>query len=160
MQGSRKRVELTRGRGTQPDVALEHPNGRLIGIAGRITLMDMLFIAASILAAVAGQLVLKHGMTQLGSQSLTLSPTGVFDLVWRVGTSPWVLLGIGFYVTGMFFWLMVLSRVDLSFAYPMLSISYVIVLGSSWLLLGESISVLRIVGVLAIMGGVAIVSQS
>ena len=123
-------------------------------------MMDMLFIAASILAAVAGQIVLKHGMTQLGSQSLSLSPGGVFEMVWRMGTSPWVLLGIGFYVTGMFFWLMVLSRVDLSFAYPMLSLSYVLVLGSSWLLLGESLSALRIVGVLAIMAGVAVVSQS
>lgn len=123
-------------------------------------MMTVMFISVSIVAAVAGQIVLKHGMTRMGVQSLTLSPSGVFDVMWRIATSPWIVLGIAIYVSGTFFWLMVLSRVDLSFAYPMTSMSYILIVLSSWLILGEAISPLRIAGVMTVCVGVLLISQS
>jgi len=74
--------------------------------------------------------------------------------------SPWVILGVAIYVAGTFFWLMVLSRVDLSFAYPMTSLSYLLIVLSSWYFLGESISPLRIIGVLTVIIGVSLIAQS
>lgn len=118
----------------------------------------ILFISMSVFAGVAGQLSLKHGMSQLGAQSLNAST--LVSMVGRIVLSPWVMLGLVIYGAGTFFWLMVLSRVDLSFAYPMLSTSYVLVLATSWLFLGESISVLRIIGVVTILAGVIFISQS
>lgn len=118
----------------------------------------MLFILTSICAGVCGQLVLKYGMTQLGAQ--TISSGNLLSLVTRLAFSPWVLLGLTIYAAGTFFWLMVLSRVDLSFAYPMTSMSYVLIIGSSWMFLGESISLLRIAGVLTVVTGVILISQS
>lgn len=118
----------------------------------------LLFIAISIFAGVSGQLVLKRGMTQLGAQ--TLSATNLIETITRVALSPWVIGGLMIYVAGTFFWLMVLSRVDLSFAYPMTSMSYVLIVFSSWYLLGESISLLRIAGVLTVIVGVMLISQS
>ena len=118
----------------------------------------IIFIMASVCAGVAGQLALKHGMSQLGAQSLNVAT--VTSMVGKIIMSPWVILGLVIYAGGTFFWLMVLSRVDLSFAYPMLSTSYVLVLGTSWLFLGESISMLRIVGVVTILFGVILISQS
>jgi drug/metabolite transporter (DMT)-like permease len=57
-------------------------------------------------------------------------------------------------------WFYVLTKVDLSIAYPFLALSYVLVLLFSWLILGESISALRIVGVSVISCGVILVAKS
>lgn len=118
----------------------------------------IVFILASVCAGVAGQLALKYGMSQLGAQSL--SPSTLTSMLTRIILSPWVVLGLAIYGAGTFFWLMVLSRVELSFAYPMLSLSYVLIIASSWLFLGESIGLLRIIGVVTIMAGVIFISQS
>jgi drug/metabolite transporter (DMT)-like permease len=118
----------------------------------------MLFISVSICAGVAGQLMLKRGMTILGAQSL--SGSSIVDVVLRMALSPWVILGLTIYVAGTFFWLMVLSRIDLSFAYPMTSMSYILIVLSSWYFLGESISPLRIAGVVTIIAGVSLIAQS
>lgn len=131
---------------------------RLVRVLGENPLTTVVFIAVSICAGVAGQLVLKRGMTVLGAQSLT--STNVFDVALRMVLSPWVIGGLAIYVAGTFFWLMVLSRVDLSFAYPMTSLSYLLIVLSSWYFLGESISPLRIVGVLTIVAGVSLIAQS
>jgi drug/metabolite transporter (DMT)-like permease len=107
---------------------------------------------------VGGQLLLKRGMTLLGEQSL--SPSGLVGVGARMALSPWVILGIMVYVSGTFFWLIALSRVELSFAYPFASLSYVLILASSWLFLGESINALRLLGVVAICIGVLVISLS
>lgn len=120
--------------------------------------MTLTCILLSTVLGVGGQLLLKHGMTRLGAQ--TLSPSNVGEVGLRIATSPWVILGIAVYVSGTFFWLVALSRVDLSYAYPFASLSYVLILASSWLLLGEAVSVLRLLGVVAICLGVFIVALS
>lgn len=117
-----------------------------------------LFIAISICAGVSGQLVLKRGMTALGAQSFNGS--NIVDVAMRMALSPWVIGGIAIYIAGTFFWLMVLSRVELSFAYPMTSMSYLLIVLSSWYFLGESISLLRIVGVVTVIIGVSLIAQS
>lgn len=130
----------------------------MISVLGGNPVTTILFISLSIFAGVFGQLALKYGMTQLGAQSISASTlTTVFS---RIVFSPWILLGLLIYGAGTFFWLMVLSRVDLSFAYPMLSMSYVLIIGSSWMFLGESVSLLRLAGVVTIITGVIFISQS
>jgi drug/metabolite transporter (DMT)-like permease len=115
-------------------------------------------ILLSTVLGVGGQLLLKRGMTLLGEQSL--SPAGLVGVGARMALSPWVILGIMVYVSGTFFWLIALSRVELSFAYPFASLSYVLILGSSWLFLGETINALRLLGVVAICIGVLVISLS
>ena len=115
-------------------------------------------ILLSTVLGVGGQLLLKRGMTLLGEQSL--SPAGLVSVGARMALSPWVILGIMVYVSGTFFWLIALSRVELSFAYPFASLSYVLILASSWLFLGETMNVLRLMGVVAICVGVLIISLS
>lgn len=125
---------------------------------GDSPLTTVMFIAISICAGVAGQLVLKRGMTMLGAQSL--SESNIVAVALRMALSPWVIAGLSIYVAGTFFWLMVLSRVDLSFAYPMTSLSYLLIVLTSWYFLGESVSPLRIVGVITIVAGVSLIAQS
>jgi drug/metabolite transporter (DMT)-like permease len=120
--------------------------------------MTLTCILLSTILGVAGQLLLKRGMTMLGAQSLT--PSSLMDVAWRIGTSPWVILGIAIYVSGTFFWLVALSRVELSFAYPFASLSYVLIIAAAWALLGESVSPMRLAGVVTICLGVFFVSLS
>jgi drug/metabolite transporter (DMT)-like permease len=64
------------------------------------------------------------------------------------------------YAFSVLFWLVGLSRVPLSYAYPFLSLSYVVILAASYFVLGEQVSVLRLAGVGLICGGVISVAYS
>jgi uncharacterized membrane protein len=110
------------------------------------------------ITGVAGQLMLKVGMAQMGALEISLA--AVPELLWRMACSPWVLGGLAVYVSGIFFWLLALNRVELSYAYPFASLSYVLIFLCSWLLLGERISVARVVGMLVICLGVVLVARS
>jgi undecaprenyl phosphate-alpha-L-ara4N flippase subunit ArnE len=69
-------------------------------------------------------------------------------------------LGLTFYVMGAAFWLMVLSKLDLSLAYPMLALTYVLIPLASQFILGEQVPALRWLGVGVIFVGVVIVAQT
>jgi len=121
-----------------------------------LIVLVLLFVA--ILLSVTGELLLKHGVNQLGI--LELRTDNLVPVFIRVFTNPFVLLGFIFLFGGSIFWLSMISRVPLSYAYPMLSTSYILVLGASWLFLGEQINPVQIIGVLVIMLGVSLVFWS
>lgn len=116
------------------------------------------YILVSVVAGATGQILLKKGMIVMGP--VTLSADQLFNTLWRIGTNPYVIIGLIIYVTGTVFWLAALSRVDLSYAYPFASLSYVVMLIASWQLFSEDITLLRIVGTLVICVGVLLVSRS
>ena len=77
----------------------------------------------------------------------------------RVLLNPLIFVGMLFYVVNVFLWFDVISKANLSYVYPFLSMSYAAVVLASWLLLGEHLTWQRIVGVGIITVGVWIVSQ-
>ena len=115
-------------------------------------------IVLSGLLGVAGQIVLKQALVGIGQLPLgfATAPT----VVWQLATNPLVLGGLTVYVSGTFFWLVALSWVDLSYAYPFASLNYMFVLGASWLILGERPTPPRLMGVLAICLGVWFLSRT
>ena len=120
--------------------------------------MSIIYILVSVLFGAVGQILLKKGMGSMGPVTLTLQ--GLPSTLWRMGTNLYVIGGLLIYVTGTVFWLAALSRVDLSYAYPFASLSYVIMLAASWLLFHEDITMLRVVGTVVIALGVIIISRS
>ena len=118
--------------------------------------LSLLFVA--ILLTVTGELMLKHGMNQHGVLEVELGT--VLTTFFRVFSNPFIFFGFVFIFSGSLFWLAVISRVPLSFAYPMLSSSYVLVVFASWLFLGERLTVERIAGVFIIIVGVSLVFRS
>ncbi len=74
--------------------------------------------------------------------------------------SPWVFTGLSLAFISALFWLTVLARVDLSFAYPMVSLGYVLVVLLSFLIFKENVTLIRWIGVLVICLGVYLVSRS
>jgi len=104
-------------------------------------------------------LTLKTGMTRVGAIGAESLATPV-DLAVRVLLQPLVIFGLGCYVLGAAVWLIVLSRVPLSLAYPSLAVSYVLTALLAWTLLGEHISGLRWAGIATICMGVVLISRS
>ena len=116
------------------------------------------YILASGILGVAGQITLKRGLATIGP--LTLTPDALPGVIASLALNPLVILGLAVTVSGTFFWLITLSRVDLSFAYPFASLNYVLILATSWWLLDERVSMVRLLGVLAICLGVCLVMRT
>jgi multidrug transporter EmrE-like cation transporter len=115
----------------------------------------ILYILVSVFFSVVGQLLLKVGMNKLGS--VTLNPNQLFSILWRMFTNPAVFFGLALYFIGTIFWLAALSRVDLSYAYPFASLSYVVMLMASWMVFDEKITLARIIGTVVICAGVLLI---
>ncbi len=105
-----------------------------------------------------GELLLKAGMNRVGV--LHLSPGQFIPTLVRAFMDPYVFGGFALIFGGSIFWLAVISRVQLSWAYPMLSLGYVFVVLLSWWFLNEAITPLRLLGVFVIVAGVFLVSRS
>ncbi len=118
----------------------------------------LLYILAAGILGVIGQVTMKRGLAQIGP--IVLDPATLPTTILSLALNPLVVLGLVITVSGTFFWLITLSRVDLSFAYPFASLNYVFILAASWFLLGETITPIRLLGVLAICTGVCLVMRT
>ena len=118
----------------------------------------LVYILPSVVTAVIGQLLLKHGMSGMGA--LSLGECSVVSLVVRVFTNPWVILGLACYVGGLIFWLIALSRAPLSFVYPFAALTMAMVVLSSAVIFHETLTPLRLIGVAVIVTGVFVVARS
>lgn len=119
---------------------------------------NLVFIIVSGILGTIGQIIMKQGTAPL--KSMTIGLDTIPSIVVSLAFNPLVVLGVAVYVSGTFFWLVALSRVDLSYAYPFASINYLFILFASWLVLGEQPSPTRIVGVMTICIGVWAISRT
>lgn len=115
-------------------------------------------ILFTVLTNAVAQIMLKRGMLTLGP--LDLSAASPIVTIFRVVFQPFVFGGLCVFVISMASHLYVLSKAELSFAYPFLSLAYVVVLGFAWLSFGEQVGVLRIAGVALICLGTVLVARS
>lgn len=118
----------------------------------------VVYILISVLGSAVGQLLLKKGMNSLGPITLTLNQLP--SVLWNMATNPNVIIGLTIYLIGTIFWLAALSRVDLSYAYPFASLSYIIMLVASWQMFDEKISLSRLLGTLVIGIGVLLIYRN
>lgn len=119
---------------------------------------QMTLLLVTVTLNVAGQYLMKRGMSDVGVISGNLS--ALAGSLATAFMNPYVLAGVGAYGFSSIFWLVLLSRVDLSYAYPALSLGYVLVTLVSALALGEQVSALRWAGVMIISIGVIMVARS
>lgn len=116
------------------------------------------YILISVLTTTAGQLLLKKGMNILGS--VTLSFDQLLPTIWKMATNLYVLIGFLILLGSNVFWLAALSRVELSYAYPFVSISYVIMLVASWIMFDEKITLSRLLGTIVIGIGILLIYRN
>lgn len=110
-------------------------------------------LLVAIALTVTGEVLLKLGMNTIGDE-FAFTPA----MFIRTFTQWQVFLGFVLIFGGSLFWLYVISRFDLSFAYPILAFNYVAILLPAWLLLGERVTPNKIIGSLIIVAGVIVVT--
>jgi len=115
-------------------------------------------ILFTVLTNAAAQIVLKQGMLVLGTFEFTAN--GIGTALPRLVINPYFLLGLVLFVVSLGSHLLVLSRVDLSFAYPFLSLAYVVVLVCAYLVFDENLNFSRICGIVLICIGTIFISRS
>jgi drug/metabolite transporter (DMT)-like permease len=116
------------------------------------------FILFTVLTNAAAQLLLKQGMMSLGSISFTADT--MIQRMFQIVFNPWVFAGLVTFVISMASHLYVLSKVDLSYAYPFLSLAYVAVAVCAWLLFKEELGGMKIAGIAFICVGTVLIAQS
>lgn len=118
----------------------------------------VLVFAVSTLCTVFSQVALKYGLKQIGVESFKLSilPSLSLKMLGNLFVWGWFI----FALIAMFLWIWGLAFVDLSWAYPFLSLGYVIVVVSAALFLHESISILRWTGVALISIGMLLIYKT
>ena len=104
------------------------------------------------------QLLLKAGTNAVGHFEFTAS--NIVPIGTRLALHPAILAGMACYVVSLVVWIMGLSRVQVSVAYPMLSIGYLINAVAAWYLFGEALGAQRMVGIGTIIVGVFLVARS
>ena len=123
-----------------------------------MTSLTFSLIATGVLLNAAAQLLLKAGTNAVGH--FEFSAANVVPVGWRLATEPHIAAGMACYAVSLVVWILGLSRVPVSVAYPMLSLGYVVNALAAWWLFGESITAQKIAGIGFILVGVWLVARS
>ena len=121
-------------------------------------LIEFTLILCGVLLNAAAQLFLKAWVRQIGHFDFTRA--NILPIGWSVATNAPIIGGLSCYVISVGIWILALSRVEVSIAYPMLSIGYVVNALLAWWLFGEIISAQRLAGIAVIIIGVVLVARS
>ena len=113
----------------------------------------------SVILNTLGQLLFKVGLNQIGA--FNFSPANLIQFGCKVVTNLSVMSGLLIYVISTIVWFLVLSRADVSFAYPLVSIGYIFNSFAAYYFLHEhAFSPMRLAGTLVIIVGVVLICQS
>ena len=115
-------------------------------------------VMLGVLLNAAAQLLLKAGTNTVGQ--FEFSGANIVPVGMKFAAEPHILGGLACYVVSVVVWIMALSRVEVSIAYPMLSVGYVVNAVAAWYLFGEQVTVERLVGIGIIILGVFVVARS
>lgn len=118
--------------------------------------MKIVLILSSVLLNCLAQLLIKKGMIQVGEIAIIQFTDNFFKIV----TNIWLWFAIIALGLSLLLWVIVLSKVDVSYAYPFTSLGFVFLLILGNLCFNETISLLKILGVIVISIGVFIISKS
>ena len=126
-----------------------------------MNIATFLFIVGGVLLNSVAQLLLKAGARNVGEIHIDLGNLGeMIALGWRVATQLPIIGGLTCYVLSVVLWIVALSRVDVSVAYPMLSLGYVVAAVGAWWLFGEVLSLQRMAAIGIILVGVALLART
>ena len=112
------------------------------------------FVLVCIVFTVLGQLLIKWQAMSAGSLPAGWPARISFFL--NLILNPWIVAGLVSAVIAAFAWILAMTKLPISVAYPMMSLTYPLVMGLSWALLGETLSLWRIIGATFILAGVTL----
>jgi multidrug transporter EmrE-like cation transporter len=124
-----------------------------------MNLTTFAFIISGVLLNAVAQVLLKAGTNAIGG-AIHLTMSNWFETFVKVATQWPIIAGLACYGISVVVWIMGLSRTDVTIAYPMLSLGYVVAALGAWLFLGEAVSPQRLLAIAVIMVGVALLARS
>jgi multidrug transporter EmrE-like cation transporter len=124
-----------------------------------MNLTTFAFIISGVILNACAQLLLKAGTNALGG-AIHLTMSNWFQTFVKVATQLPILGGLACYGVSLVVWIIGLSRTDVTIAYPMLSLGYVVSAAGAWMFLGEAISPQRLAAIGVIMVGVVLLART
>jgi drug/metabolite transporter (DMT)-like permease len=121
-------------------------------------LFDHIYILATVVFTVYSQLIMRWQVSK--APALPDDLMGKLQFLAELLLNPWVLSGVVATLFAGLSWMMAMSRFQLSYAFPFVSLNYVLVLAAGVLLFGETFSASKVTGVVAILVGLVILSRS
>ena len=121
-------------------------------------MLNLLMIVASVLLNAAAQIFLKKGMMAIGDVQVSIG--AVWDLLPKLLIEINIWGGFACYAVSILLWLVVLSKVEVSYAYPFLSIGYIVTAFIGYYFLGESMSFYKVSGIAVICAGIVLMYHS
>jgi len=115
-------------------------------------------VVTGVLLNAAAQLALKASVR--GTGVIELSVATALPTAFKLSAEPWLWLGLGCYLVSVVVWILALSRVEVSIAYPMLSLGYIVNALAAWAWLGENMSLGKIAGIGIIVLGVLVLARA
>ena len=115
-------------------------------------------LMTGVLLNAAAQLLLKAGTNAVGR--FEFSAQNILPVGMKLALEPHIAGGLACYVVSVAVWIVGLSRVPVSIAYPMLSVGYIVNAVAAWYLFGESLTAQKLVGIAFIIAGVFLVARS
>lgn len=115
------------------------------------------FVLLSVVINTLAQLLLKLGTNRMGE--IHFNWQQLPHLVWQVAFNPYILLGLTCYVASVVSWLVVLSKIDVSVAYPLVSLGYILTAIAGYYFFHEAMSITRISGIVVILIGVYLITK-
>ena len=122
-----------------------------------MSFLNFMIVLLSVLLNAAAQIFLKKGSSVLSEISFKENFLGS---IFKIISDLYILGGLACYGISVAVWILALSRVDVSKAYPMLSIGFIVSVLAAYVFLGESLSILKLIGICFITIGVLVISKS
>lgn len=123
-----------------------------------MNLITFIIALASVSLNALAQIALRKTMLTLGQMPSELS--GYFNLALNLLSNIWFMLGMGCYVISIGLWMVVLGKVEVSLAYPLLSVGYILTAVIGYFFMGENVNLIRIIGLTFICVGIIIIPRS
>lgn len=116
-------------------------------------------LAGTVLLSVCGQLLLKWQVTRVGGITPG-DPRGLVFLIGRLLLNPWIIAGLGSAFLASLLWMLALTKLDLSEAYPYTALSFVLILLTSYFLFGEPLTMGKVMGTGLVISGIFVLAMT
>lgn len=123
-----------------------------------MNLISFSLIFTGVMLNAAAQILMKAGTNAVGH--FEFSAGNILPIGWKLATEWHIIAALFCYALSVVVWILALSRVPVSIAFPLLSMAYIVTAVAAWYLLGEALSLTKLVGIGVIILGVVIISRA
>lgn len=123
-----------------------------------MNLVSFGLIFTGVMLNAAAQILMKSGTNAIGQ--FQFSASNILPIGLKLATEWHIIVALCCYGFSVVVWILALSRVPVSIAFPMLSMAYIVTAVAAWYLLGETLSMTKLVGIGIIILGVIIISRA